>query len=296
MKIIYLEDLLEFATELVNKHKKKFMMSDHNTSSTAHEDIRELISGLKSRLNTLLDSDDVTLDQLSEIVAYIKSNRTLIENVTTNKVSVSDIVNNLTSTATNKTLSANQGRILKELIYTLTPDNCWYNTSNGTYKFVPIGSGFASNNKGIKSSVAESTWQGIFKQDADFVLKYKVSSEANCDKLTVTLDGTTIVNAVSGDGTEQTYTCELEAGKHTLYARYSKDGSVDSYEDRAYLEFANVMVMLEEIQYDTEPVRDSPLPITSGGVYAAIENIEAGVLNEITDDDITKIIDGTYTE
>lgn len=85
-------------------------LNSHNSSSTAHNDMRDLISSLTARLNGLLDSDDTTLDQLSEIVAYIKSNRTLIENVTTNKVNVSDIVDTLTSTATNKPLSAKQGK------------------------------------------------------------------------------------------------------------------------------------------------------------------------------------------
>ncbi len=94
--------------------------SSHDSSNTAHSDIRTLITNLTTRLNALADSDDTTLDQLSEIVAYIKSNRTLIENVTTNKVNVSDIINNLTSTNTNKPLSANQGKVLKGLIDTLT--------------------------------------------------------------------------------------------------------------------------------------------------------------------------------
>ena len=71
-------------------------------------------------MSALADSDDTTLDQLSEIVAYIKSNRSLIENVTTNKVNVTDIINNLTSTATNKPLSAKQGKVLKDLIDALT--------------------------------------------------------------------------------------------------------------------------------------------------------------------------------
>jgi len=65
-------------------------VTNHNTSTASHTDIRNLISGLTTRLNALADSDDITLDQLSEIVAYIKSNRTLIENVTTNKINVSD--------------------------------------------------------------------------------------------------------------------------------------------------------------------------------------------------------------
>ena len=56
-------------------------VSKHNTSGTAHNDIRTLINGLGS-----------------------------------SKVSVTDIVNNLTSTATNKPLSAAQGKALKGLI------------------------------------------------------------------------------------------------------------------------------------------------------------------------------------
>lgn len=94
-------------------------ISAHNTSTVAHSDIRELINGLTSRLNTLADSDDTTLDQLSEIVAYIKSNKTLIDAITTSKVNVDDIVNNLTTNVTNKPLSAAQGVELKRLIDTL---------------------------------------------------------------------------------------------------------------------------------------------------------------------------------
>lgn len=95
-------------------------VSNHNTSATAHTDIRDLVSDLAARLNALADSDDTTLDQLSEIVDYIKSNRTLIENVTTNKVNVADIVDNLISTAIDKPLSANQGKVLNDLINELT--------------------------------------------------------------------------------------------------------------------------------------------------------------------------------
>ena len=91
-------------------------VSSHNTSSTSHSDIRQLITGLTDRLNALADSDDTTLDQMSEIVAYIKNNKTLIEGITTNKVSVSDIVDNLTTNSSNKPLSAAQGMVIKGLI------------------------------------------------------------------------------------------------------------------------------------------------------------------------------------
>lgn len=88
----------------------------HNTADDAHNDIRLLIQGLTTRLNTLADSDDDTLDQMSEIVAYIKSNKSLIDGITTGKVSTSDIIDDLTTNVSNKPLSAAQGVALKALI------------------------------------------------------------------------------------------------------------------------------------------------------------------------------------
>lgn len=91
-------------------------VSEHNTASNAHNDIRLLVQGLTARLNALADSDDTTLDQMSEVVAYIKSNRSLIDAITTSKINVSDIIDNLTTNAANKPLSAAQGVKLKALI------------------------------------------------------------------------------------------------------------------------------------------------------------------------------------
>ena len=91
-------------------------VSEHNTAIDAHSDIRLLVQGLTDRLNTLADSDDDTLDQMSEIVSYIKSNKTLIDAITTQKVNVADIIDNLTTNVGNKPLSASQGVKLKGLI------------------------------------------------------------------------------------------------------------------------------------------------------------------------------------
>lgn len=88
----------------------------HNTNETAHNDIRLLIEGLTTRLNALANSTDEDLDQMAEVVAYIKSNKQLIDSITTSKVSVADIVNNLTTNVSNKPLSAAQGVALKALI------------------------------------------------------------------------------------------------------------------------------------------------------------------------------------
>ena len=97
-------------------------VSAHNTSTASHIDLRAEIKALADRLAAVLDSDDTTLDELSEIVAYIKSNKNLIDAITTSKVSVSDIVNNLVTNVTNKPLSAAQGVALKTLIDSLDTD------------------------------------------------------------------------------------------------------------------------------------------------------------------------------
>ncbi len=92
----------------------------HNTDNDAHEDIRLLVQNLTARLNALANSEDVDLDQMAELVAYIKDNRELIEQITTAKVSYTDIINNLTTNVSNKPLSAAQGVALKALIDAIT--------------------------------------------------------------------------------------------------------------------------------------------------------------------------------
>lgn len=96
------------------------VVSEHNVDTAAHNDIRLLIEDLARRFNALADSDDIDLDQLSEIIAYIQDNRELIDSVTTSKVSYTDIVDNLTTNVVNKPLSAAQGVALKQLIDAIT--------------------------------------------------------------------------------------------------------------------------------------------------------------------------------
>ena len=150
-------------------------VSSHNTDIYAHSDIRDFITGLNIRLNALADSDDTTLDQMSEVVAYIKSNKELIESITTSKINVSDIVNNLTTNSTSKVLSAAQGVAIKALIDALdselgshTHDGRYYtesevdtklsgkaNTSHGNH--VPATE-TANNAKFLRN---DNTWQTV---------------------------------------------------------------------------------------------------------------------------------------
>ena len=114
------------------KGTAEIKISAHNTETTAHNDIRLLISNLSTQLNALADSDDTTLDQLSEIVAYIKNNKSLIDNVTTTKVNIADIINNLTTNVSNKPLSAAQGVALKSLIDAITVPTSLFQLSEDT--------------------------------------------------------------------------------------------------------------------------------------------------------------------
>lgn len=95
-------------------------VTTHNVATDAHNDLRLLIDGLTSRLNALANSTDEELDQMAELVSYIKENRELISGITTDKVNVADIINNLTTNVSNKPLSAAQGVALKALIDAIT--------------------------------------------------------------------------------------------------------------------------------------------------------------------------------
>lgn len=123
-------------------------VSVHNTATDSHNDIRELISGLTQRLNALADSDDTTLDQMSEVVAYIKSNKSLIDAITTSKVNVSDIIDNLTTNLSNKVLSASMGVELKKLIDAINvPVNLSELAGDTTHRTVTDAEKTAWNNK-----------------------------------------------------------------------------------------------------------------------------------------------------
>ena len=132
------ERLSALSEEIVTTSESK--VAAHNSGTDTHSDIRGLIQGLTDRLNALADSDDTTLDQLSEVVAYIKSNRELIAAITTEKVSVADIIDNLTTNVSNKPLSAAQGVALKALIDAISIPDALPNPNALTFTGAVTGS------------------------------------------------------------------------------------------------------------------------------------------------------------
>lgn len=126
-------------------------VSGHNVSVDAHNDIRLLISDLTTKLNNFLDSDDATLDELSELISAIRANAGTIEQLTSGKVNVSDIVDNLTTNASDRPLSAAQGVLLKGLIDDLS-------SSITSITGLPAVT-YADNGKFLR--VVDGTWSAV---------------------------------------------------------------------------------------------------------------------------------------
>ena len=127
-----------------NTYTKKSQIVDNLDSTAADQPLSanqgKVLKALIDNINALLASDDVTLDEIQEIVNYVKMNRDLITAITTSKVNVTDIVDALNSTSGNKPLSANQGRVLKSLIdvihTTLLPSvNSAYDLGSSSYLY-----------------------------------------------------------------------------------------------------------------------------------------------------------------
>lgn len=107
-------------------------------------------------------------------------------------------------------------------------------SSSGTYEWEYYGGKLRSTNYQINSSTSQTTITIGCSGSCSFSFDYAVSSESSFDKLTITLDGNTLVNAISGT-VSNTYEGTLNSGSHTLVLKYVKDGSVSNGDDRAYV-------------------------------------------------------------
>lgn len=186
----YEQDIKQLKTD-VEKN-----VTDHNVSKDAHNDIRLLITEIINRINVIADSDDETLDQMSELVAYIKNNKTLIDSITTSKVNVSDIVNDLTTNVSNKPLSAEQGVVLKTLIDNLTRD---LDTHGLSGNHIPTGGSSGQILKWLSSGKAQWANETVY---ASTTHKHS-ASDVNSGTLPIArggTGGTTLLEASSSLG------------------------------------------------------------------------------------------------
>lgn len=168
------------------------LVSGHNTNTEAHNDLRLALKALTDNVNDLLDSTDEDLDELHEIVDYIKNNKSLIDGITTNKVNVSDIINNVTTNVTNKPLSAAQGAVLKGLIDGLTSgklDASALSTAINTALAQAKASGEFDGAPGAPGTPGTPGANGVgiadseINDDGELVLTYTNGNEQNVGKV-----------------------------------------------------------------------------------------------------------------
>ena len=116
----------------------------------------------------------------------------------------------------------------------ITEDNVneFFDVTNGTYYFAPSKGVWTSNNGGVQSSTATTTFKA--KSAIPVSFDYSYSSEANYDKFTLTVAGTTVENGVSGATTSKSYSGNLAADQ-TIVLTYSKDSSNDTNDDKCTL-------------------------------------------------------------
>ena len=106
------------------------------------------------------------------------------------------------------------------------------NGGTGTTAWKVSGDMLMSGNAG--KSYSTSTLTLTFTADTAVSFEYKVSSEENCDKCTITLGDTTIVKDLSGNGDWTGYTGTANTGDR-LIVTYKKDSGGDKNDDCVYL-------------------------------------------------------------
>lgn len=91
---------------------KTDVQTNNKTRQDQYDDLTKKIADLQ----TLLDGDDEDLNQISEIVKYIKDNHDEIAVLTTDKIRYDDIAYDLITESDKKVLAANQGVVLRKRI------------------------------------------------------------------------------------------------------------------------------------------------------------------------------------
>lgn len=166
-----------FAIQLVGEPevKKEHL---HNYANNLSDSLQKLAD----MVNAFLDSDDQTLDQLTEIIGYIKENRDLITAITNGKVNVSDIVDNLITADYSKPLSARQGKILKELIDKLESAISSANTTANNAQSIAVEARSTASNAWERAGNVD-TIANEAKTVAENVHKYARTGDVYCTRV-----------------------------------------------------------------------------------------------------------------
>lgn len=134
----------------------------------------------------------------------------------------------------------------------------WENTSNGSYKFEKSGDRWIANNRGVNSSTATSTWKVTVSAATTAYIGWRTSCESY-DKLSITLNGSSVLSATGGiKESETVITLNLTAGENTLVASYVKDSSSHVYGDMAYVVLPPIGEQPGQYKYESRSLMGSP--------------------------------------
>ena len=187
-------DVISIANNLNNSIDTK--ISEHNESTTTHPDIRSLISSLTNKLNTFLDTDDESLDQISELITFIQNNRTLIEGITTSKIDKNQGIEN-----------ASKGLIVGEDGYITLGDIGEGSASYYPVEITPVNSNYQANHtcKEISDAFKDGLIPYAFIHGVEQNIFYLMTcseslvgfvylTKDNISIITISQDNTTTVN------------------------------------------------------------------------------------------------------
>lgn len=154
--------------------------------------------------------------------------------------------------------------------YTTTSSYPWTATSNSAYSGTYC---MKSGGAGTGSASSDLTMTVNFASAGTISFDYKISSESSYDKGYFYLDGTAKISGISGSGSWTHVTYDVAAGSHTLRWNYTKDGSVNSYDDCFYID--NVVMVATDVfvELGTVTAQSSPYtltglaPVTTYNVY-----------------------------
>lgn len=137
--------------------------------------------------------------------------------------------------------------VVKEIIVSITADNIsdYFTVTNGSsYYFQGSGTVFTTNNAGVNSSTA-STILTAKQNISVLAFNYSYSSEANYDKFTLKVGGTTVEDGVSGATTNKTYNGSLAKGQ-TVEFTYSKDSSQNANDDKCTFSNMHITILVSK--------------------------------------------------
>ena len=130
-----------------------------------------------------------------------------------------------------------------------------------SYPFALSGGWYTSTNKSNSSS---STFTLVSNHNCSIVIRYKVSSEQNYDKLTIKQNSTTL-DTISGSVSEKTLTVTLVVGDQLTFT-YSKDYSQYSGSDTASFKIESCTCGEKTPAAEIEPTCATPVICSGCGI------------------------------